>query len=79
MGKRSDGCTLAPDLNFKECCKEHDALYQVQYGTRSSADRILRMCIRKAGWPKLAWIYWLAVRIFGWIAWRRHKKNMEQG
>jgi len=57
------GCTFAPDINFKECCKRHDVLRNYNQGvTNRQADRILRKCIKSKGHPLLAWVYWAAVR-----------------
>lgn len=63
----SDGCTMAPDLVFKTCCEEHDMYYALGGVTRREADKRLRLCIKSKGYPVLAWVYWIAVRLFGWI------------
>ena len=67
----TDGCTLAPDFNFKDCCEEHDQDYAENYRTsernRAKADKKLRLCIKCRGWKYLCWVYWAFVRIFGWI------------
>lgn len=63
---QSDGCTNAPDLNFRECCVHHDYYYATKTLTRKEADKELRQCIQKEwGGIFLPWIYWGAVRIFG--------------
>ena len=61
----SDGCTLSPDFNFRHCCVEHDRAYW-RGGSREqrkAADIAFRDCIRAAGRPVLAEIYFRSVRI----------------
>lgn len=75
---KSDGCTAAPDLWFKDCCYEHDIAYRTGCdvaGTpvsRLKADWTLARCIqRKSPLAKvwlgvlspLSWKYFLAVRL----------------
>ena len=71
---KSDGCTAAPDLFWKDCCKEHDFYYRYPKETqvsRAEADKRLRECMRvKGSGPIIAWIYWAAVRSFGWKFWK---------
>lgn len=66
----SDGCTMAPDLVFKPCCEDHDLYYALGGVSRKEADKRLRLCIKSKGYPVLAWTYWIAVRLFGWIPYR---------
>lgn len=74
---RSDGCTLAPDFNFADACKLHDLHYRTHRDAhgepieRDVADAILRAGIRKRAGRFFAWSYWIAVRIFGRIAWAK--------
>jgi hypothetical protein len=63
----NDGCTMAPDLTFSHCCYEHDIYYVTGAISRAEADRCLRKCISARGYPVLAWVYWLGVRLFGWF------------
>lgn len=67
----TDGCSFAPNFNFRDCCEEHDQDYAKAHRTnekkRAKADRKLRLCIKCKGWKYLCWLYWLGVRIFGWI------------
>ena len=70
----TDGCTGAPDFSFKACCVEHEYYYrnpqELTGVSRSEADCRLRKCIaKKCG--SVAWIYWGAVRLFGWIPWNK--------
>ncbi len=86
LGKRvnleNDGCSSAPDFNFKECCVEHDYYYrnpEEDTGvSRGEADKRLRQCIQKR-WKLLfmPWIYWGFVRAAGWIPWRKKKKLLK--
>jgi len=61
----SDGCSLAPDLVFFDCCEQHDIDYSTNV-KRRIADNKLRQCIKATGFPFLAWIYWVGVRLGGW-------------
>ena len=67
----SDGCTMAPDgtrrepEKWKECCQAHD-LRLWGGGTkteRHEADKKLRSCMREKAGPRLAFIFWLGVKI----------------
>ena len=61
----SDGCSLAPDLVFFDCCEQHDLDYSTNV-KRATADKKLCLCIRDTGHPVLARIYWIGVRLGGW-------------
>jgi hypothetical protein len=63
----SDGCTMAPDLVFYDCCVAHDIYYATDIVSRKEADRHLKMCIAATGYKFLSRVYYLAVRIYGWI------------
>ncbi len=63
----SDGCTMAPDLVFYDCCVSHDVFYATGEVSRAEADRQLKRCIHSKGHKFLSLIYWLAVRVYGWI------------
>lgn len=57
---------------WEPCCDEHDLAY-VQGGPakwRAWADRLLRRCMIRRGYPVRAWLYWAAVRLFGGRHWR---------
>ncbi len=64
---RSDGCSVAPDLNVRTCCDEHDKAYWAggSCEARRTADRQLRECIRALDRPRLASLYYAGVRIGG--------------
>jgi hypothetical protein len=67
---KSDGCSLFPDGNYRECCVEHDKAYYFG-GTkeeRKAADRQLCDCVRAKGHRFLSPIMYLGIRIGG-VAW----------
>lgn len=72
---KTDGCTMSPDLNFIECCIEHDLNYRGDGDSvsRSEADKRLRICITSRGHGIVAWVYWAAVRVFGRTSWKGKK------
>lgn len=78
MRFKPDGCTIAPDFNFRSCCDQHDMHYRLQVASRSEADRELRDCIIAHGHPILGWAYWLAVRLFGWLFWKDYETRNRQ-
>lgn len=66
----SDGCSLFPDGNYRDCCVEHDKLYYFG-GTkqeRKAADRQLCDCVRAKGHRFLSPLMYLGVRVGG-VAW----------
>ena len=63
----SDGCSLFPDGDWRDCCVEHDRAYH-KGGTgqeRLAADRALRRCVAARGHPVVAWIMYRGVRLGG--------------
>ena len=63
---RSDGCSLAPDFEFRECCVGHDYHYW-KGGTeqaRLDADLEFQRCISNES-PRLSHVYYAAVRVGG--------------
>ena len=68
---KTNGCTAAPDLDFRHCCDKHDVAYQQGGGwvARLVADWRLGRCIRcesrVRGRFLIGFIYFFAVRIFG--------------
>jgi len=70
LGTIGDGCTGVPDFDFKECCDEHDEMYQTHRDpatsfpiTKEVADDAMYWCIYNkqppAQWRRLiAWLYW---------------------
>ena len=66
---KKDYCSLWPDGNYGECCKQHDLDYTAGggYRERSDADKRLRECVAEKRGKKMAWVMWFAVRIGGWL------------
>lgn len=69
----SDGCSMFPDCDYRDCCEEHDLAYYFG-GTskeRWQADKKLYKCVAaKKGFQHkiIAPIMWLGVRAFG-VSW----------
>ena len=66
----SDGCTLFPDGNYRDCCVAHDKDYYKggSCKERRESDNRLYRCVKsKKGWKNkfLAPIMWIGVRVFG--------------
>ena len=66
----SDGCSLFPDGNYRDCCVEHDKDYYKggSCRERSESDKRLYRCVKsKKGWQNkiIAPIIWIGVRIGG--------------
>ncbi len=86
---KGDGCTSAPDLWYADCCARHDADYTT--GTdetgrrisRAAADARFRACMQRTAAPLpisrrlLPWVYWAAVRVFGWRHWKRQSDEQK--
>jgi hypothetical protein len=54
----------------------HDWNYCAQDLTREQADDLFREMLVESGYSKLrAWVYWRAVRMFGWRYWNRRKRE----
>ncbi len=67
----SDGCSLWPDLDYTECCEQHDRSYW-QGGTaheRKLADQKLRQCVSQKNRPVNAFFMYAGVRVggHGWL------------
>jgi len=70
---KSDGCSLFPDGNYRECCVVHDKAYFVggSLKERREADKDLYKCVRgKGGGKMLASVIYLGVR-FGGVSFLR--------
>jgi hypothetical protein len=66
-----DGCSCFPDLDYGDCCMDHDRAYW-RGGTpaqRRAADKALRRCIAEKNRPLLAHVVYWGVRIggHGWL------------
>lgn len=64
----TNGCTLVPDFDFKDCCDAHEICYCIggDSAARIACDVALRQCIKDKGHTIRAWIYYRGVRDFGW-------------
>ncbi len=67
---KSDGCSLFPDGNYRDCCVEHDKAYYFggSLKERSDADKQLYRCVKAKGGrcnKMTARIMWLGVRVGG--------------
>lgn len=65
---KSDGCSLFPDGNYRDCCVAHDQAYFIggSINDRRAADKELYRCVRSKGNGKLlASIIFAGVRIGG--------------
>ena len=70
---KSDGCSLFPDGDYRDCCVEHDKTYYVggNWKQRWRADKKLFKCVaRKKGFEHkiIAPLMWLGVRVGG-VSW----------
>jgi hypothetical protein len=63
----SNGCTMVPDFDFKECCDAHDRCYcrGGDEDDRLNCDIQLYECIKSKGHDRLAAIYYWGVRHLG--------------
>lgn len=73
---RTDGCSLWPDGPWRGCCVEHDRAYWRggSPAERLAADKALRDCVAKRGYPFVAWLMYRGVRLGGhhlWPTWFR--------
>ena len=67
---KSDGCSLFPDGNYRDCCVVHDKDYYKggSCKERSESDKRLYRCVKnKKGWYNkiVAPVMWIGVRIGG--------------
>ncbi|ARB89445.1 hypothetical protein A6J38_02410 [Haemophilus influenzae] len=67
------GWRKAP-TNINSCCHQHDRDYGI-HGTisRADADKRLRECLIAQRYPFKAWIFWVIVRLLGWIFYKKNK------
>lgn len=66
-------CSGIPRMKtqVETCCQAHDKAYGKNgTGTRAEADLALWNCLRPDR-PKFGYVVYLAVRLFGWIFWRK--------
>lgn len=71
----SDGCTAFPEGPWSPCCWAHDAAYRKGGGfwDRLLADVKLAHCAAKKGYPQIATLLFIGVRLGGWWPWLAHK------
>ena len=67
---KSDGCSLFPDGNYRDCCVEHDKDYYFGGSSieRKASDKRLYRCVKATrGWQNkvAAPIMWMGVRTLG--------------
>ncbi len=62
----TDGCSIWPDREWKQCCVAHDAHYWCggSVGDRKRADRELRRCMEKVAPSWLATLTYWGVRVW---------------
>ncbi len=65
---KSDGCTMFPDGNYRECCIEHDKDYYFggSLRERRASDERLYTCVKAKGGKSnklTAAIMWMGVRV----------------
>lgn len=80
LGFTLDGCTAAPDGNWRSCCDEHDARYRFFGHSKFKADVHLAKCMwSRPGWAAkvLSPIYFIAVSLFGHFQYRRGQRKAE--
>jgi len=73
----SDGCSRFPDGTpenpgiWRECCLKHDSVYWRggSYDERLQADLALRACVEKRGYPRIAELMFIGVRMGGSPYW----------
>ena len=65
---------MAPELNVAPCCQAHDKAYRAggDRQDRKLADIQLRTCMQASGQKVLCWVYYFAVRLFGWTGFKWH-------
>ena len=63
----SDGCSMFPDYRWKDCCVKHDKIYWNggSSSDRKDADMKLYRCVKEKGYPFIAKIMYIGVRIGG--------------
>jgi hypothetical protein len=61
---------------FNEACYLHDEDYRLQYGTQKEADdNFLKRMMDSSSKTYLAIVFYFAVRLLGWISWKKSKKE----
>jgi hypothetical protein len=85
-GQRTDGASIprpfwvvighpfTPD--YIAAAFVHDCLYCAHLFTRRQTDEIFRRILLATASKSRARVMWLAVRAFGWLAWRKHPSSI---
>ena len=65
--RNSDGCSMVPDFNFRECCVQHDMDYMNPNMSRLRADNRMRKCIKSKTpwWNPISLVYFAGVQALG--------------
>lgn len=67
-----NNCTLFPEGNWSNCCKQHDEDYSEGSGvSRKDADKKLRECIKEGDRAYIVPLVYAGVRLFGWLRYKR--------
>ncbi len=81
-GYQFDGASIPPvfwiafyspyDPKVIKAALVHDFLYDTHEVSRKEADQVFKSFLEEKGVPRpRAFLMWLAVRMFGWIGWRK--------
>jgi len=70
-------CTMWPDGLWTPCCIQHD--YHVLHGMKwSKAARMLRLCVKRKGYPFMAWAMYVGVMGFYYSGARAVTKKIKR-
>lgn len=86
-GFTCDGCSIPKffwrivgtpmDFDYLLEAIVHDYLYRYQQVSRARADKVFFMMLNKPETKYRRYFIYIAVRAFGWIAWRKNKKALK--
>ena len=68
LGFKTDGCSMFPDGNYRDCCVAHDVDYYKGGKGRRASDKRLYRCVKsKKGWQNkfIAPLMYIGVRVGG--------------
>lgn len=69
---------LPPSGKYNKAAVVHDYLYSTQMVTQEIADLIFHEAMGVLAVPSWKrWTMYRALRMFGWVAWNKHKKEKE--
>ena len=74
----SDGCTAFPEGPWSPCCWAHDRMYRYPRCVRTAWDRLLAdvhlaRCAAAKGYPQIAFLLFVGVRVGGWWPWLTYR------